>query len=69
MTKTQHYSLSEVAKLLKKQAYQVTYAIVTGQIPEPEFRFAGKRLFSETDLERLRSHFEVKNQDKENHEI
>ena len=66
---SQYYSLKEVAKLLEKQPYQITYLILTGKVPEPKSRFAGKRLFSESDIERLRSHFELKKQERNKHEI
>lgn len=69
MKNTQYYSLSDVAKLLKKQPYQITYTIVTKKVPEPQFRIAGKRLFNDIDIERLRSHFEIKNREKEHNEI
>ena len=64
MTK-KNYSLSEVAKLLKKQPYQISYVISSGHISEPKLRFAGKRMFSEPDVEKLREHFQDKKLRKE----
>jgi DNA-binding transcriptional MerR regulator len=62
-----NYSLSEVAKLLGKMPYQITYAITTGRISDVQ-RFAGRRQFSESDVRRLRRYFATKT-NKETHEI
>jgi DNA-binding transcriptional MerR regulator len=62
-----NYSLSEVAKLLGKMPYQITYLITTGKIPEVQ-RFAGRRQFSTSDVRRLRRHF-AKQTNKETNEI
>lgn len=62
-----NYSLSEVATLLGKMPYQITYAITTGKIPEVR-RFAGRRQFSPSDVRKLRRHFATKTH-KETNEI
>jgi DNA-binding transcriptional MerR regulator len=62
-----NYSLSEVATLLGKKPYQITYLITTGKIPEVK-RFAGRRQFSPSDVRRLRRHFATKT-NKETNEI
>ncbi len=66
MTHT-NYSLSEVAKLLGKMPYQITYLITTGKIPEVQ-RFAGRRQFSQSDVRRLRRYFATET-NKETHEV
>lgn len=63
----QNYSLSEIARVLCRQPYQVTYALTTGRIPEPK-RFAGRRQFSEADLKRLTEYFQGREK-KETNEI
>ncbi len=62
-----NYSLSEVAKLLGKMPYQITYAITTCRIPDVQ-RFAGRRVFSESDVRRLRRYFATRT-NKETNEI
>ncbi len=52
-----YYLLGEVARVLRRKPHQVVYPLVTGKIPEPETRIAGKRLFSTEDVERLARHF------------
>jgi hypothetical protein len=55
----QHWSLKDVARLLKKKPYQVAYALSVGQVPEPELRIANKRVFQREDVQRLAKHFRV----------
>ena len=59
------YSLGEVAQKLGVAPFRITYAISTGHVPDASARFAGRRAFSEGDLDRLRSHFEVESSDDE----
>ena len=54
---TKHYSLKDVAKMLKLKPYQITYALTVGLVPEPALRIGNKRIFVEEDIERLRGHF------------
>jgi DNA-binding transcriptional MerR regulator len=60
MTTTKLYSISEVADLFEKQNYHINYLLVTGKIPEPANRVAGKRLFDDGDIDRIREFFESK---------
>lgn len=53
------YSLSEAARLLGTQAYRIQYALVSGKVPEPQIRIAGKRCFQKCDVERLAELFDV----------
>jgi len=53
------YVLSDVARLLGKKPHQVTYALTSRAVPEPEERIANKRLFSRDDIVRLARHFKV----------
>jgi len=55
----QHWSLKDVARLLKKKPYQIAYALSVGQVPEPELRIANKRVFQRKDVQRLAKHFGV----------
>jgi hypothetical protein len=54
-----HFLLGEVARILKRKPHQVVYPMVTGKIPEPQMRLAGKRLFTVEDVDRLARHFRV----------
>jgi DNA-binding transcriptional MerR regulator len=67
MSNQKNYSLSEVAAEVGVMPYQITYAITTGKIQEVQ-RFAGRRLFSESDLRLLKRHFALK-KNKEKDEI
>lgn len=58
MMTTKLYSISEVAEIFKKQIYQINYLLVTGKVPEPANRVAGKRLFDADDINRIREFFE-----------
>lgn len=52
--------LKDVGQVLGLKAHQITYALATGQVPEPALRVANKRVFSTEDVERLARHFKVK---------
>ena len=54
------YLLGDVAKIMKKRPHQITYAITSGLLPEPEMRIGGKRIFQEEDIQRVARHFGVK---------
>jgi hypothetical protein len=56
---TQHYLLSDVARILKLKPHQIVYTLTTRQVPEPLLRVANKRVFSTEDVERLALHFGV----------
>jgi hypothetical protein len=53
------YILSDVARLLKKRPHQITYAITSGLVPEPEMRIGGRRVFQCEDIGRLVAHFDT----------
>ena len=53
-------SMKEVARLLGVKAYRVQYAIVHENVPEPQRRFGGRRVFEPEDVKRLAEHFHVK---------
>ena len=50
--------LNEVARLLGKKPYQVTYAITSGAV-EDVIRIGGRRIFQDKDIKRLARHFGV----------
>ena len=52
MTVEQIYSTTEVAHQLGIQRYQLDYLLETQQLPEPKLRVAGKRLWTNQDIER-----------------
>ena len=53
------YVLSDVSRILGKKPHQVTYALTSRAVQEPEQRVANRRLFSADDVERLARHFKV----------
>jgi len=53
------YILSDVARILGTKPHQVTYALTSRAVPEPEQRLANRRLFSADDVARLARHFRV----------
>jgi len=57
--KTRHYTLRDVARVLKVKPYQVTYALTVGHVPEPGTRINNKRIFAPEDIDRLATHFGV----------
>jgi hypothetical protein len=57
--KTRHYTLRDVARVLKVKPYQVTYALSVGHVPEPGTRINNKRVFQQDDIDRLATHFGV----------
>ena len=56
---TDHYLLSDVARILDLKPHKIVYSLTTRQIPEPALRVANKRVFSAEDVLRLASHFHV----------
>lgn len=52
-----HFTLKDVARLLKVKPYQVVYALTVGLVKEPELRIANKRIFEQEDIDRLAKHF------------
>lgn len=55
----QYYTLGDVVRILGLKPHVVTYAITSGQLPEPPVRVGNKRVFTEEDVERMALHFRV----------
>lgn len=53
------YSTGDVARLLGIPAHKFTYAISTGALPEPVQRNANQRCFSEEDVRRIATYFQL----------
>ena len=53
------YILSDVSSILGKKPHQVTYALTSRAVQEPEQRVANRRVFSRDDIARLARHFRV----------
>lgn len=53
-------SLKDIAALLNVKAYRIEYLLAHGLVPEPKLRISGRRVFSASDLEALRKHFNSK---------
>ena len=54
------YLLNDVARLMKKRPHQITYAITSGLLPEPEMRIGGRRVFLDEDIQRIAQYFGVR---------
>ncbi len=55
----QMYSLGEVAQKLGVAPFRITYSITTGLVPDASMRFAGRRVFTQEDVQRLAIHFGI----------
>lgn len=44
------FLISEVAREVGCQPYQIAYLLTTGVVPEPTLRIANKRLFTRVDI-------------------
>jgi len=53
------YSLGEVAQTIGVAPFRITYSITTGLVPDASMRFAGRRVFTHEDVQRLAIHFGV----------
>jgi hypothetical protein len=53
------YSTGQVSRLVGVRPYQISYAIVTGRLPEPTFRFLNNRCFTEAAVRKVAEHFGV----------
>ena len=56
MTKN-YLSICEVAESIGVATYVLNYALKTHKITEPELKCQGKRLFSEQDVENIKTYF------------
>jgi DNA-binding transcriptional MerR regulator len=54
------YLLSDVVRLVRKRPHQITYAITSGLLPEPQVRIGGRRIFQDEDIERIAQYFGVR---------
>jgi DNA-binding transcriptional MerR regulator len=55
----QIYSTGQVAALIGIQAHRIEYALTSGQLAEPAFRFLGKRVYTPNDVQRVADHFGI----------
>lgn len=53
----QIFSTGQVARMLGIRPHQIEYALSSRQLLEPALRFAGKRVFTEKDVQRAASYF------------
>lgn len=58
MTK-QHFSTTDLAKLIGVAEHRITYAHRCGKLPEPEVKVAGKRIYTQADVKRVAKYFGV----------
>ncbi len=50
------YTIRDVAKLVGVAYWRIAYSHQTGKVPEPQ-RISGRRMYTESDVERIRKHF------------
>jgi DNA-binding transcriptional MerR regulator len=53
------YSITDCSKLLGVQEHRIAYAHRISKLAEPKMRFAGKRVYSAADLQRVAKYFRV----------
>lgn len=56
MTK-RHYLLREVSRIVGATPHRINYAIANGKLPETEERLNNHRLFTESDIMRIKAYF------------
>ena len=56
----QLYSTVSVARLVGVTEYRLTYAHRTGQLAEPKYLIANKRIYTADDVRRVEEYFEQK---------
>lgn len=59
MNETEFFLLSDVARILRCQPYQIVYLLTTRQVPEPRLRIGNKRVFTMNDISRLAEKMQV----------
>lgn len=50
----EHFLLGEVARVIGRKPFQITYMLTNGFIEEPKLRIGGRRIFSRADIESIR---------------
>ncbi len=53
-----YFSIATVSRLLGVAQHRLNYAHRANKIPEPQ-QFAGRRMYTKADIERLSQHFAV----------
>jgi hypothetical protein len=53
MDNTNYFLLSDVARILRCQPYQIVYLLTTRQVPEPALRMGNRRVFTIADVHRI----------------
>ena len=53
-------SIRDVGKRLGIAAHQIAYAHSQERLPEPQYRIAGKRIYTPADVERVAKYFAEK---------
>ena len=55
----QLYSITDLAKVIGVAEHRIAYAHRCGKLDEPKLKVAGKRIYSDADVERVAKHFDV----------
>ena len=68
MTDERVRSTGEVARRLGVQPYRLHYLVTTGRVPEPALRVAGKRAWTNAELQAAKEALEKVRKRQKNHE-
>ena len=60
-------SIRDVGKRLGIAPHQIAYAHAQERLSEPEYRVAGKRIYTLADIEKVAAYFAEKNRKKDSH--
>lgn len=63
-----HYLLNEAAKAVGVPGYRIAYAITQGHIADVKERINNHRLFTQEDIQRIKTFFAGRIKGKEDHE-
>lgn len=69
MTEQKHFfTTGEIAKILNVRIHQIAYAVAAQHVEDASLEFMHKKMWSESDVDRLRKYFAQKKKQKEDRE-
>ena len=63
----QLFSIRDCGKVVGVAAHKIAYAHSQEQLPEPQYRIAGKRIYTAEDVQRVAKYFAEKSRKKDSH--
>jgi len=61
------FSIRDCGKAVGVAAHQIAYAHSQELLPEPQYRIAGKRIYTAEDVQRVAAYFAEKTRKKDSH--